>query len=109
MGSITFYYVVVVVLVILCIIILVCSLVLISNAKKIRKDLDKIWFNSQPFQMARTYEFMGEKSKAIQCYKETLFNVLHKTYKIPKMNKKLQIDYLESKIISLGGEVPDEL
>jgi len=58
--------------------------------------------------MAQAYEYMGEKEKAIQCYKETLFNVLHRKFRIPKMNKKLQIDYLASKIISLGGKLPDE-
>lgn len=108
MEPITLAFIAVLAAAILIIIILTSSIILISNTKRIRKDLDNIWNNCQPFQMAQTFEFMGEKEKAIQCYKEALFNVVHGKFRIPKMGKKLQIDYLESKIIALGGKLPDE-
>jgi hypothetical protein len=106
--SLTFTYIALGAVVVLIIILLISSVILISNTKRIRKDLDNLWHNSQPFQMAQAFEYMGEKEKAILCYKETLFNVINRKFKIPKMNKKLQIDYLESKIIALGGKLPDE-
>jgi hypothetical protein len=95
-------------LIIMLIVIIVTTSILIYHTKKIRKDLDHLWHNSQPFQMAQAFEFMGEKEKAIQCYKETLFNVIHRKFRIPKMSRKLQVDYLESKIIALGGRLPDD-
>jgi hypothetical protein len=108
MEPVTFTNIAVLVAVVLIIILLTCSIILVSNTIKIRRDLDNIWHNCQPFQMAQSFEFMGEKEKAILCYKETLFNVVHRKFRIPKMSKKLQIDYLESKIIALGGKLPDE-
>lgn len=108
MEQVTFTYMALGVAAVLIIIILISSIILISNTKKIRKDLDNLWHNCQPFQMAQAFEYMGEKEKAILCYKETLFNVVHRKFRIPKMNKKLQIDYLESKIIALGGKLPGE-
>jgi hypothetical protein len=92
----------------LSILVLIGSIMIISIIRKIRSDLQNIWHNCQPFQMAQAYEFMGEKEKAVQCYKETLFNVVHRKFRIPKMSRKLQVDYLESKIISLGGKLPDQ-
>ena len=108
MEPVTLNYIAILAAVVIIIILVTCSLILISNTIKIRKDLDNIWHNCQPFQMAQSFEFMGEKEKAILCYKETLFNVVHRKFRIPKMSKKLQIDYLESKIIALGGKLPDE-
>jgi len=107
-GQVIFTYIAVLVAVVLIIVILTSSIILISNTKRIRKDLDNIWHNCQPFQMAQTFEFIGEKEKAILCYKETLYSVVHGKFRIPKMPKKLQIDYLESKILALGGKLPDE-
>jgi len=89
-------------------VIIVTSSILIYQIKKIRRNLDNIWHNCQPFQMAQAFEFMGEKEKAIMCYKETLYNVIHRKFRIPKMGKKIQIDYLTSKILSLGGKLPDD-
>jgi biopolymer transport protein ExbB/TolQ len=103
----TVIYIAIGAIVVLIITILISSIILISNTRRIRRDLDNLWHNCQPFQMAQAFEYMGEKEKAILCYKETLFNVVHRRFRIPKMNKKLQIDYLESKIISLGGKLPD--
>jgi hypothetical protein len=109
MEPVVYGYIADVALFLLCILVTTSSIILIINVRKIRKDMHNIWLNSQPFQMARIYEFMGEKDKAVQCYKETLFNVIHKRYSIPGMKRKLQIDYLESKIVALGGRLPDEL
>jgi hypothetical protein len=93
---------------ILIVIVLTCFIILIYHTRRIRKNLDNIWRNCQPFQMAQAFEFMGEKEKAVMCYKETLYNVLNRKFRIPKISKKLQIDYLESKIVALGGKLPDE-
>ncbi len=109
MEQATFYYIIILVLAALCILLVASAVIVIYNARQIRKNLERIWQNSEPFQMAQAYEFMGEKSRAVQCYKETLFNVLHKNFRIPGMSKKLQVDYLESKILALGGELPEEL
>jgi hypothetical protein len=102
-------YVVDIALCYLCILVTIGFIILIGNVRKTRKDIHYIWLNSQPYQMARIFEFMGEKEKAIQCYKETLFNVVHKRFNIPGMKRKLQIDYLESKIVALGGRLSEEL
>jgi hypothetical protein len=102
-----FTYIAFVAAVALCITVLISSIIIISTIRKIRTDLQNIWHNCQPFQLAQAYEFIGEKDKAVQCYKETLFNVVHRKFRIPKMSRKLQVDYLESKIISLGGKLPD--
>ena len=94
-------------IILVCIMVIISSIITISNIVKIRKDMHQIWLNSQSFQMARMYEFMGENDKAVLCYKETLFNVINKKYRIPKMNKKLQVEFLVYKIIRLGGSLPD--
>jgi hypothetical protein len=107
-GQVISTYIAATFAVVLIIILLTSSIILISNTKKIRKDLDNIWNNCQPFQMAQTFEFIGEKEKAILCYKETLYSVVQGKFRIPRMSKKLQIDYLESKILALGGKLPDE-
>jgi hypothetical protein len=108
MEPVTLTYIAIMAAIALCIIVIISSIIIISTIRKIRSDLQNIWHNCQPFQMAQAYEFIGEKEKAVQCYKETLFNVVHRKFRIPKMSKKLQVDYLESKIISLGGKLPDQ-
>jgi hypothetical protein len=107
MAPIVLNYIAVIATGILCILVLIGFAILITNTRKIRMDMHAIRQNVQPLELAKIYEFLGDKEKAIQCYKETLFNVVFRKYKIPGMKKKLAVDYLESKILSLGGKLPD--